>query len=631
VLGDIFDNFLKPVPAIGVVSGVCPHRGEHSECPNRLGIRVRAMLNGPMAPPPSASEPSPELTVRAVLTGMALGALLTPCNVYSGLKIGWAFNMSVAAGLLGFAFWRGAEHLAGARHWPMRENNINQTAASSAAAIISSGLAAPIPALALLTGQELPWHLLAFWLFAVSALGVVVAAGLRNQMLERQNLVFPSGVATAETMRHIHSGIAEAAGRLRVLFSGMAVAAALKLFNAFVYAMPRLAPPLKLSGGASLGNLGFALDPSLLMVGFGAIAGMRASLSALLGGVIAWGLLGPMAVSRGWAEAGSANPDVSWFAPLVEWLLWPGATLMVVAALVSFLGTIARLAARRRRGKDERARPTRVMDPRAFVAALAAVLLLGMVAQSTLFSIGTAEAIVAVLLSFGLAVVAGWVSGQTGITPVGALGKITQLSFALVSPGNVTANLMSANVTGGAAGQCADMLHDLRTGQIIGATPRFQIVAQMFGVLTGSLAGAAAYLLIIPDPRAMLITPDWPAPAVATWKAVAEVLSAGLGAMPEGSLPAMALAALVGLVLALAEIMASDRVAQYLPSATAMGLGFVIPAWNSLSLFLGALGALVIARFAPEWARHKLVVLAAGLVVGESLAGVVAALATLAE
>lgn len=573
----------------------------------------------------------PELTLRAILTGMALGALLTPCNVYSGLKIGWAFNMSVAAGLLAFAFWRAAEGL-GASRWGLLENNINQTAASSAASIISSGLAAPIPALALLTGQTLVWEWLAFWLLAVSLVGVVVAAGLRNQMLEARHLPFPSGMATAETIQDIHAGGGEATSRLRVLFPSAAAAAALKLFTDLAYALPRLSPGLKFPAGASAANLGFAIDPSLLMVGFGAIAGLRAGLSALLGAVIAWGVLAPLALTNGWARPGAPDPHASWFGPLVEWLLWPGATMMTVAALASFAISLGRIVARNRTrtARDGTVRVA-VLGRRAFVAAFLIALAVATTAQAVLFGIGPVDAVLAVLLSFALAAVAGWVSGETGITPVGALGKVTQLSFALVSPGNVTANLMSANVTGGAAGQCADLLHDLRTGQIIGASPALQFVAQLFGVLTGSLAGAAAYLAIIPDPRAMLMTPDWPAPAVATWKAVAEVLSAGLAAMPQGALPAMAVAALAGLALACCDAFLPPRISRRLPSATAMGLGFVIPAWNSISLAIGALGGLAIARLAPKWARTRLIVLAAGLIVGESLAGVVTALATLAN
>jgi uncharacterized oligopeptide transporter (OPT) family protein len=151
----------------------------------------------------------PELTIRAVVTGMVIGALLTPCNVYSGLKIGWTFNMSVAAGLIGFAVWTSLQRVLGTRALGLHENNINQTAASASASIISAGLAAPIPALALLTGQTLAFPVLAFWLFVVSILGVVVAAGLRNQLLVREHLPFPAGVVTAETMRQIHAGGAE--------------------------------------------------------------------------------------------------------------------------------------------------------------------------------------------------------------------------------------------------------------------------------------------------------------------------------------------------------------------------------------------------------------------------------------
>ena len=79
----------------------------------------------------TADRSVPQLTIRAVVTGMVLGAVLTPCNVYSGLKIGWSFNMSIAAALLSFAFWKLIEQLWPIRQWGMLENNINQTAASS--------------------------------------------------------------------------------------------------------------------------------------------------------------------------------------------------------------------------------------------------------------------------------------------------------------------------------------------------------------------------------------------------------------------------------------------------------------------------------------------------------------------
>src|SRR5690606_29786823 len=145
----------------------------------------------------------------------------------------------------------------------------------------------------------------------------------------------------------------------------------------------------------------------------------------------------------------------------------------VVAALVAFAVSLLRIYRRRRSRPSPPAPP--ILPRRALLAGFAGTLLLATAAQTGLFGIGLWEAVLAVLLSFVLAIVAARVSGETGITPIGAMGKITQLTYGLVTPGDVTANLMSANVTGGAAGQCADLMHDLRTGQIVGATPGFQI------------------------------------------------------------------------------------------------------------------------------------------------------------
>lgn len=599
-----------------------------------LGVKVSVPSEGDLQ-----RFAAPELTVRAVLTGMLIGACLTPCNVYSGLKIGWTFNMSVAAGLIAFAFWTAAERSHGSRHWSLKENNINQTAASAAASIISSGLAAPIPALALLTGQTLAFPVLATWLFVVSLLGVVVAAGLYNQLLVRERLPFPSGIVTAETMREIHERGPEAHARLKLLGLVAAGSGLLKtlvgLFKLGPLPLPWRTTITSSSGqplNISAMNLGFALDPSLLMAGFGAIAGLRIAVSMLAGALLGWGVLAPMALSHGWAKPGDGGDSGLWFGPLVEWLLWPGATLMVTASLTAFLISIGRLIRRRLREARSRVKlddatlEKQVLSPPAMAVALGVVGVLSVLAQTQIFAIGIFEAIAAVLLSYVLAIVAARVSGETAITPIGALGKITQLTFGALSPGNTATNLMTANVTGGAAGQCADLMHDLRTGQLIGATPSLQIVAQFFGVLAGSLAAAMAYLLLIPSPQTQLITPEWPAPAVATWKAVAEVLAGGLDAMPEAAPEAIAIAALVGVGLAVIEGVVREVHQTWVPSASAIGLGFVVPAWNAISMFLGAAIAAGFMKAYPELAKKRIVVVAAGLIVGESFAGIGAAL-----
>lgn len=578
-----------------------------------------------------------ELTARAVITGVVIGALLTPCNVYSGLKIGWSFNMSIASALLSVAFWRLACRLTGGRRWGILECNINQTAASSAASIISGGLVAPIPALAILTGRQLPFASLSLWVFSVSALGIVVAVVMRRSALQTAHLTFPAGVATAETVREIFGHGHEAMARVKVLLGAAAASAAVKLTDALLFPLPRPFLPFSLPGTGSLAatglplkSLGFQLDPSLLMIGFGAIIGLRAGVSLLLGALLAWLWLGPWAIHQGYIPASRLTPGGIWFGPMVEWLLWPGVTLMVVASLASFGLTV--FSWRKRTTAHADAKPPEALGPTtkphpAFIAFAIACMVLVVFTQIHYFGIAPVPALLAVPISLVLAVVATRVVGETGIPPIGALGKVSQLSFGVIAPANVTANLMTANVAGGTAGQCADLLNDLKTGALLRATPGAQVIAQIFGVITGSLVGSATYLLLVPDPAGMLLTAKWPAPAVATWKAVAETLQAGLSAIPTELRVAMLIAALAGLALAVAHRSSPARWARWVPSAPAIGLAFVIPAWNSLSMFLGAFAAYLLGRIAPAAARRFLLATAAGLVAGESIAGIAATLA----
>jgi uncharacterized oligopeptide transporter (OPT) family protein len=560
-----------------------------------------------------------ELTVRAIATGMVLGSILAPCNIYAGLKIGWAFNMSVAALLLGFAGWSAAAR-AGAPRWTRLESNINQTAASSAAAIAGAGLVAPIPALAMITGLELPPIALTGWVFFVSLVGVAAAVGLRRQLLADRSLSFPSGVATAEAMQQLYASGREAAARVRLMLSAGGLSGIIKALGLGRLVLPGGPGSLGNAGSVTWANLGIALDPSLLLVGFGAIIGLRAAASILLGSVLAWLVCGPWVLSAGYVSPGEAAHD-PWFGTMVEWLLWPGVAMMVTASLTSFL-----LPFFRRGGTDRSSPRVRHVRPPtlstgAWSLGRGALTAVGAGLQWGLFGIPPWTGALAVLLSLALAVVAGRVAGETGITPIGAMGKVSQLSFALVSPAQVTTNLMAANVAGGAASQCADMLHDLRTGQIIGADPRRQAWAQGCGVAAGAVAGSWAYLTLIPEPAAMLLTPEWPAPAVATWKAVAEVFRDGLEALPPMAVPMAAVGGGTGIALQLLDHFLPRRYGRILPSPAGIGLAFVLPAWNGLSLFAGAAVAALVVRAKPGWAS-LVVVAAAGLVAGESLVGV---------
>ncbi|MCB9641105.1 MAG: OPT/YSL family transporter [Myxococcales bacterium] len=616
---------------------------EATQSPQETGAQKEEMF-------PPVNLDVPQLTIRAILTGMFFGGLLSLCNIYSGLKIGWGFNMSITAALLSYGLFQVMREVAGTREWNIYENNVNQTAASSAAAISSAGLVAPIPALSIMTGKTFTWPILSLWVFSVALVGVVVAIGLRRQMLMVDKLPFPSGIATAETLTQMYARGAEAMGRVKMLLGGALAASIAKLVVKFAH-VPKLpvpgsiqpGPKLKAAGFSSISlyNITFALDPSALMVAVGMLIGMRACVSLLLGSVIAWVFVGPYALDVGfiatpmtaldpWGLQMAVQTSGSLYGPMVKWLLWPGVAMMVTAALTSFAFSWRSVLAAitggsRNKGNVEDAGMTHDVPRSWFIFGVGFVLVFSVACQFWIFGIGIGIATFGVLLTFLLAVVAGRVSGETGITPVGPMGKVTQLTFGALDPGNVSANLMAANVTGGAASQCADLLHDMKTGALIGASPRFLSIAQVFGVLAGALAGSAAYLILIPDPKGMLMTEEWAAPAVAQWMAVAEVFKKGLSNMPAGSINAIIIAGLAGMVLAVLEKTLPKDIKQWVPSPASIGLAFVIPAYYSLSFFIGGVLALLCSRIAPKWSARFLIVLAAGLIAGESLTGMILA------
>jgi len=170
------------------------------------------------------------------------------------------------------------------------------------------------------------------------------------------------------------------------------------------------------------------------------------------------------------------------------------------------------------------------------------------------------------------------------------------------------------------------MMHDLKTGHMIGARPSYQFVAQVFGALSGAIAGSAAYLLLVPDPKNQLLTDQWPAPAVATWKAVAELFMKGFDALPKGAIEGMIIGLVAGIVLAVLEKTLPARIRRWVPSPASMGLAFVIPAYNAFSMFLGSLAAWLLGKWVPNWTARFLIVFASGIIAGESLTGVALAL-----
>ncbi|MDR8384595.1 OPT/YSL family transporter [Pseudomonas sp. JL2] len=557
-----------------------------------------------------------ELSLRAVSTGIVIGVLLTPSNVYAGLKIGWSFNMSIIALLIGYGIWQGlAKRSAAQQPWTLHESNINQTVASAAASIISGGLVAPIPAYTLLTGQQLDVIPMIAWVFSVSFLGIWIAWYLRPSLLNDKALKFPEGMATLETLLHIYNQGHEAAKRLKVLLSAALLSGLVKWVDTFVWAFPRWSPTPQLE------RLTFTADPSLLLVGFGGIIGIRVGLTLLLGALLAWGGLAPWLLEQGLVQLppDSSGPQ---FAALVEWLLWPGVSLMVCSTLTSLAIRLWTLHKSTKAGGGTTWVVPKTGPASGFLVAIVLVVSL----QALLFGINPWMALLTIPLAICLAAVAARVVGATGIAPIGAIGQLSQLSFGIVAPGQVPINLMSANTAGGSAGQCTDLMNDFKVGRAIGATPHKQLIAQTLGIFVGSIVGVLAYLALIPDPQSMLLTQEWPAPAVATWKAVAQTLTLGLDSLSASIRWAVIIGAVAGLLLGILDSVMPAHRARYLPSTAALGLAFVLPASVSLMMALGAVLTWLVSCRWPSLTERFAITAAAGLIAGESITGVGASL-----
>lgn len=568
---------------------------------------------------PTSNIISQPLSIRAILTGMTLGSLLVLCNIYMALRIGWSINMSVLASLLGFVSWKTVETTIGCRAWDPRETNIQQTVASAAGATISAGLVAPIPAYLIITETEFEYWPMVIWMIAISLLGICVASAIRPAMLNNERLRFPAGIATAEVITDMFSSGRIARHRIIALLSAMTVTISHRIFVPVSYKIPLgfSIPGKNAMAGTSISakNLGFIIDPSYMLLAFGAIIGTRAAISLSIGCLIAWLGLGPYILGQGWEQAGPV--DENWFGYIIDWLVWPGVAMMLASALTTTAITLFK--------SDRRNRLSLMWG-------LPEFLLLGTITpaivflQVWLFNISWFAAILAVPLAFLFAIVAAQVVGETGIPPVGALGKLSQLSFSIISPGSVTTNLMTANVAGGAAGQATDLLNDFKAGHILGTNPRHQVFAQVMGILVGCLSSAGIFMLLIPNPADQLMTEQWPAPGVATWKVIAIALTDGLEAIPQSARYAMFVGIVAATINELLPFIVKDKWHRYLPSMSAMGLAFVLPAQVSMMLFIGAVLAWGLRRLAPRWSQRFMLAIAAGCIAGESLAGMLGSL-----
>jgi uncharacterized oligopeptide transporter (OPT) family protein len=574
-------------------------------------------------------EPAPgelQLTVRAVLIGCVIGALIAAMNIRFGLKTGWSVGGSLIAAIMSYAFFQAL----GSRERPFTplETNIAQTAGSAAGAMSSAaGLLSAVPAMQML-GYKLSYLELTLWATAVGWLGVFFAVPLRRQMVLVDKLRFPSGTATAATITAMFSSGADALLKARFLLGFSALAAVHTLAANF---LPVLGTPpvhewlpiLILTAPAAYG---FTLLISPMMTGAGFLIGTRTGVSLLIGATVAWGVLAPMVEAQGWVADPSATQSYAKGAR--GWILWPGVAIMVADALTGLALSAPTIL---RTFTGSAAVVEEVVDPAGdqeipntwWIGGLIFSTALTVFATWQLFGIPPHLSLFAVALSAVLSAIAVRSTGETDINPTGGMGKVVQLVFGGISPGQIQTNLMTAAITAAGASQAADMMQDLKTGHLLGASPRQQIIAQLAGIAAGIVVCVPIYIAFANNYE--IGGEEYPAPAAMAWKAMAEVLTQGLGALPQHALAAVAGGLAFG---ALIPILRKFTGWTWLPSGLAIGVAFIVPAYYSVAMFVGGMIYLAWQRLAPSSAEMLGFSVASGLLAGEGLMGVAIILGT---
>jgi OPT family oligopeptide transporter len=617
----------------------------------------------------------PQLTLRAVLMGGILGMLMSASNLYTTLSIGWGFGVAITSCVMSYVIWNLFRGLSGGSLSSMSilENNCMQSTASAAGYSTGSTIATMFGALVLLTepgaGQTAKdiktWNVSPIWVVAIftfctGLMGVFLAIPMKRQMINHEQLRFPSGVAAAETLRSLYSQSREALHKAYTLIAGMAIAAIVGIINTpketlgfldrvLPWRLPELVPEDGIARIHDKALPGFGFEPSLLLIAAGIITRMRVCASMFAGSALLYFIIAPWLVSKdvlmkgsGWvqqaggeyiydkaqvAEKVIKNVDLNGAATtlrITNWSLWGGTAVMVMASLTAVAlqwKTIVRAFSGMKQESAADARESAALKaievPTSWmIAGMIPITIAMLIVQIVAFHISWWAGLIAIGMSFVLSMVACRATGETDTTPIGAMGKVMQLMFAFFHPGAIQPNLAAAGIAANSASSSADLLTDLKSGYLLGANPRKQFLAQFFGVFFGTLAIVPVWFLMVPNKERL---EKFAAPATRTWEAVARVLTKGFDYLPDSAKWALVIGACVGVALPLIERFTPAKARKYLPSAMGLGLSWVIPFNNALGFMVGALVICGWELLNRKSADKYSIPLASGLIAGESL------------
>ncbi|GJM09988.1 MAG: oligopeptide transporter, OPT family protein [Lysobacteraceae bacterium] len=557
----------------------------------------------------------PELSVPAVIVGYFLGAIIAVSIGYAALKLGFSIEGSELAAILGFAILRGVM-----RRSSIIENNIAQTVASAVNGA-SSGMMFSVPALFLLGETGFNPYLMTFGCIAGAFLGIGFIIPLRKQMIDYERLTYPGGVAVATILKSPGAGIRKAQLLL------MAAVLAAGLHGVELYFHYEYLPLGEYLGLPEYLNATWYL--SLLTIGVAYIAG-KGGVAFVIGGFLCYWFLAPIMDMTGMfpvAEDGTIinTPDLlrtEIYRPVGIGMLIGGAVTGVLMALPLIISAVRSMQDAAKSGaalsKDEM--PIKLL----YVAIIGAAILLVLIAVNSVDNMGWGRgaimAVAGTLWVWIAGVILSEAIGRTNWSPLSGMTLIAVTIFIFIASGLDDSSAIIASVMVGAAAcvamsQATDLMLDLKTGYLVGATPRMQQMGQFLGAWLGPIV---IILLIFALHEAYVLGSDQlPAPQ---GQALASMVTGILG----GDVPVDKYLAGAGMGAVLSAFQPGLGIT--------VGLGFYLPFAIVLTYAIGtAIRVFTDRKYGQEWAEDVGIPIAAGFIVGEALIGVGNAIIKIAE
>ncbi|KAF9468042.1 oligopeptide transporter [Collybia nuda] len=629
-----------------------------------------------------ASQSQPEFTFTAVILGLAIGCLICFTNLSLGLQSGWISMMSIQSALIGFLISR----ILPTPLTPQEIIVVQTTAVATGTMPLAAGFVGILPALSLLSEERdgvppihLTWISAIAWSCAVAYFGVFLSPPIRKQVIIEEQLTFPSGTATAQLISVLHklpppdtsirqrrgykplspeentSAAGETSGSLIAdndddesettivreavqhdgwwSLSWSFVASG--LMTLFAYFFPVLFA-IPLFGNYLASNWLWYFTPSLSYVGQGIIMGFPTTLSMNMGMLVGWAILSPLSKLSGWAP----GPVGDMSNGARGWILWTSLGIMCSDSFVSLLPVgvdyVSDMFSKSRNDyvvidgntteNHETETEDRLVPMKWVLVGLAFSICAGTILVWIVFGhdgIKPWATVLGFVLGGMLSIIGVRALGETDLNPVSGLGKISQLLFAWIQPGNIVANIIAGGVAEAGAQQAGDLMQDLKTGHLCHASPRAQFYGQLIGSSVSIVVTTTAFTLYN---RAYVIPgPSFPAPTAYVWLSLARLLRDGQ--LPEKSSSFMIGFSLLFGLLSATKTFTSRRqhwVAKWIPSGVAFAIGFLnTPSFSIARLIGGVMEYTYRTRYAKDKNDIRLIVIASGFVLGEGVISIV--------